>query len=226
MARRGASPALALGLFLICALLPLTVTRDAGAAGEPAYSCKKVHTGTAQENPNPKGRPPLFIGDSTVNLPIPNLTAVGFSVNARGCRGLLEAINLARKLRQKGKLPHLVLMNDYGNGGVGDKLIGFALEALGRSRVLGFVTEWDADTGKGPAAGSDFLKHVVKRYPHRIFVLNWVRYSRPHHFAEPRPGAWFLPDRFHPNFDGAEAYAQFVSQALPLAREGRFPPLR
>lgn len=215
----------ALGLLVLCVGLTLTVAKDAGAAGEPAFSCKRTYHGTATVNPNPKGRPPLFIGDSTVNLPIPNLNAVGFSVNSRGCRGMGEAIEVATRFRQRGKLPHLVLLNDYGNGGVGDKQIGELLDIVGRRRVIGFVTEWDADTGKTPAAGTDFLKHVAKRYRHQIFVLDWIGYSRPHHFAEPRPGAWFLPDRFHPNFDGAEAYAQFVARALPVAREGRFPPL-
>jgi hypothetical protein len=225
MARRDATPTIALGLFLLCAVLALIIPRQAGAAGEPAFSCKKVYTGTAQQNPNPNGRPPLFIGDSTVNLPIPNLNAVGISVNARGCRGMGEAIALAARFRRRGKLPHLVLFNDYGNGGVGEKQIDELLDTVGPRRVIGFVTEWDADTGKTPAAGSDFLKHAAKRKPHRIFVLNWIQYSRPHHFAEPKPGAWFLPDRFHPNFTGADAYAQFVGRALPLAPEGKFPPL-
>jgi hypothetical protein len=54
-------------------------------------------------------------------------------------------------------------------------------------------------------------------------VLDWVKYSLDHHKAEPKPGAWFLPDLFHPNFDGAAAYAQFLSRALPFAKDGRFP---
>jgi hypothetical protein len=225
MARRDASPTIALGLFLLCALLPLTMPQHAAAAGEPGFGCKRTYHGTADVNPNPKGRPPLVIGDSTVLLTIPNLNAVGYSVNARGCRGFQEAVNVATKLRAKHRLPHLVLINDYGNGGASDKLIGYALDALGPSRVLGLVTEYDADTGKGPARGTDVLQQAAKRYPHRIVLLNWVGYSRPHHKVEPKPGAWFLPDLFHPNFDGAEAYAQFLAQALPLAREGVFPPV-
>jgi hypothetical protein len=69
------------------------------------------------------------------------------------------------------------------------------------------------------------LFKAARQYPHRIFVLDWVRYSRPHHSAEPAPGAWFLPDLFHPNYTGAQAYADFLAQALPLAKNGRFPPL-
>ena len=194
-----------------------------GAAGEPAFGCKKVHRGKAQVDPNPKGRAPVALGDSTMILPIPNLSAVGYSVNARGCRGFKEAINIARKLKAKHHLPHLVLINSYGNGGVNPGLIAEALGVLGKRRVLGLVTAYNADTGKPPAPDTDVLFKAARRYPHRIFVTDWVKYSRPHHAAEPTPGAWFLPDLFHPNFTGADAYAQFLAGSLRFARSGKFP---
>src|SRR4051794_28628809 len=90
----------------------------AHATGEPVYGCKKIHRGEASVNPNPKGLPPVAIGDSTMILPIPNLDTVGYSVNARGCRGFRESINIAARLKRKHKLPHLVMINAYGNGGV------------------------------------------------------------------------------------------------------------
>jgi hypothetical protein len=193
------------------------------AAGEPAFGCKKIHRGDADVNPNPKGLPPVTIGDSTMILPIPNLDAVGYSVNARGCRGFKESINIAARLKRKHKLPHLVMINAYGNGGVNPGLITRALKVLGKKRVLGLITAYNADTGHPPAPDTDILFKSARRYPHRIFVLDWVKYSHPHHKAEPKVGAWFLPDLFHPNFTGADAYAQFLSQALPMARQGRFP---
>ena len=72
-----------------------------GAVGEPEFGCKQVHRGAATVNPNSKGRAPVALGDSTMLLPIPNLDAVGYSVNARGCRGFREAVNIARKLKAK-----------------------------------------------------------------------------------------------------------------------------
>ena len=203
-------------LSLLCVSTALT-------AGEPEYGCKRVHGANAQVNPSPRGLPPMVIGDSTVILPIPNLTAVGYSVNARGCRGIKEATAVAAKLRRKHKLPHLVLINDYGNGGINSDRIQEALDVLGTSRVLGLVTEYNADTGRPPAPDTDVLFQARKRYPHRIVVLDWVKFSRRHHAAEPKAGAWFLPDLYHPNYTGAAAYAQFLSRALPLARDGRFP---
>jgi hypothetical protein len=211
------------GLIAAVALCALAWVSSADAAGEPGFGCKQVHHGTAQVNPNPKGRPPIVIGDSTVLLPKSNLTAVGYSVNARGCRGFEEAVTVAVTLRRKHRLPHLVLINDYGNGGVTLDLIKGALSAIGKSRVLGLVTEYDADTGHPPAPDTDVLFKARRLFPHRIAVLDWVRHSLPHHAAEPKPGAWFLPDLFHPNFAGAAAYAQFLARALPLAEDGRFP---
>jgi hypothetical protein len=131
--------------------LSVAFASAAHGAGEPDFGCKKVHRGKATVDPNTKGRAPLAIGDSTMLLPIPNLAAVGYSVNARGCRGFREAINIARKLKAKHHLPHLVLINAYGNGGVNPTLIQDALSVLGRRRVLGLVSEYNADTGHPPA---------------------------------------------------------------------------
>jgi len=218
----------AVGIAALCILAGVAlvgIAPEAHGAGEPAFNCKGIHRGTADFDPNPKGPAPVAIGDSTMILPIPNLDSVGFSVNARGCRGFKEAINIARRLKAKGRLPHLVMINAYGNGGVNPGLISEALGVLGPKRVLGLVTAYDADTGHPPAPDTDVIFNAAKRYPRRIFVLDWVKYSLSHHAAEPTPGAWFLPDLFHPNYTGAAAYAGFLSQALPLARPGRFPPL-
>jgi len=222
MARRRDAASAALLAAAILAVALLSAPRS-GAAGEPAFNCKGVHTGKAQIDPNPKGRAPVAIGDSTMILPIPNLGSVGFSVNARGCRGFKESINIARRMKAKGRLPHLVMINAYGNGGVNPGLISEALGVLGKKRVLGLVTAYNADTGEPPAPDTDVLFKAAKRYPHRILVLDWVKYSLPHHAAEPTPGAWFLPDLFHPNFTGADAFAQFLAGALPFARNGKFP---
>jgi hypothetical protein len=196
-----------------------------GAVGEPGFNCKQIHGKPAQVNPNPGGRPPVAIGDSTMLLPIPNLTAVGYSVNARGCRGFREAVNIAARIKAKHKLGHLVLTNAYGNGGVNPTLIADMLSVLGPHRVLVLVTAYNADTGKPPAPDTDELFRAERQYPHRIAVIDWVAYSRSHHKADPKPGAWFLPDLFHPNFAGADAYAQFLATALPLAVNGTFPPI-
>lgn len=187
------------------------------AAGEPAFGCGHEHTAEAQRNPyGPNdGPPPIAIGDSTMLLPIPDLTRVGFDVNAKGCRGFKQSVWIARDMRNRGDLPRIVLTNAYGNGGVNDDLINFALKVLGPERTLVLVTAYDADTGEPPAPDTDVLVQAAEDHPDRIKLLDWVRYSLPHHKVEPAPGAWFLPDLFHPNFIGADAYANFLAQVLP-----------
>ena len=62
---------------------------------------------------------------------------------------------------------------------------------------------------------TDVLVKAAQDHPDQIKLLDWVKYSLPHHKVEPAPGAWFLPDLFHPNFTGAPAYANFLAQVLP-----------
>jgi hypothetical protein len=59
------------------------------AVGEPEFGCGHVHTAQALRNPYGTGHgpPPIAIGDSTMLLPIPDLTRDGFEVNGLGCRG-------------------------------------------------------------------------------------------------------------------------------------------
>ena len=199
------------------ALAVLCQAPSAFGAGEPAFGCGHVHTAEAQRNPyGPNdGPPPIAIGDSTMLLPIPDLTRVGFDVNAKGCRGFKQSIWVARDLRNQDKLPKLILINAYGNGGVDDELIRFALKVIGPKRTLVLVTAYDADTGAPPAPDTDVLVKAAKDHPDQIKLLDWVKYSLPHHKVEPAPGAWFLPDLFHPNFTGAPAYANFLAQVLP-----------
>jgi hypothetical protein len=205
------------------ALLALSLPSAALAQEEPAapgrvpLTCGGEHTGKAKFNPyGPNdGPPPIAIGDSTMLFPIPDLNKVGFDVNARGCRGFKQAIWIARDMRNRGVLPKLILINSYGNGGVDDDLIKFALKVIGPKRTLGLITAYDADTGEPPAPDTDVLVQAAKDHPDQIQLLDWVKYSLPHHKVDPEPGAWFLPDLFHPNIVGSAEYAKFLSQALP-----------
>jgi hypothetical protein len=198
-------------------LVALWQPAAAPATGEPSFGCGHVHTAPALRNPYgpDDGPPPIAIGDSTMLLPIPDLTRVGFDVNAKGCRGFKQSVWVARDLRNRGILPHQILINAYGNGGVNRDLIKFALKVIGPKRELVLVTAYDADTGHPPAPDTDVLVQAARDHPDQIKLLDWVRFSLPHHKVDPAPGAWFLPDLFHPNFAGAHAYGNFLAQVLP-----------
>ena len=185
---------------LALALVALWPAPSAMAAGEPAFGCGHIHTAEAQRNPyGPNdGPPPIAIGDSTMLLPIPDLTRVGFDVNAKGCRGFKQSVWVARDLRNRGVLPRLILINAYGNGGVNDDLIKFALKVIGPKRTLVLVTAYNADTGEAPAPDTDVLVKAAKDHPDQIKLLDWVKYSLPHHKVEPGPGCLVPPRPLSP----------------------------
>jgi len=209
------------GLLLACSLPASSVATNGGnpyvVPGRVALNCGHEHTSPAKFNPyGPKhGPPPIAIGDSTMLFPIPDLNKVGFDVNAAGCRGFKQAVWVARDMRNRGVLPRLILINSYGNGGVNSGLIKFALKVIGPKRTLVLVTAYDADTGHPPAPDTDVIVQAARDHPDQIKLLDWVKYSLPHHKVDPAPGAWFLPDLFHPNIAGSHAYADFLSQVLP-----------
>ena len=212
---------LGIGLLLACLLPAPAAAQDSSnpyvVKGRVALNCGHEHTSPAKVNPyGPNdGPPPIAIGDSTMLFPIPDLNEVGFDVNAKGCRGFKQAVWVARDMRNRGVLPRLILINSYGNGGVNPGLIKFALKVIGPKRTLVLVTAYDADTGHPPAPDTDVIVQAARDHPRQIKLLDWVKYSLPHHKVDPAPGAWFLPDLFHPNIAGSHAYADFLSQVLP-----------
>ncbi len=80
-------------LCIVLTMVGLWQASGALAVGEPEFGCGHVHTAQALRNPYGTGHgpPPIAIGDSTMLLPIPDLTRVGFDVNALGCRGSSRA---------------------------------------------------------------------------------------------------------------------------------------
>src|SRR3954469_21606267 len=113
-------------------------------------------------------------------LPIPDLTRVGFDVNGLGCRGFKQAVWVARDMRNRGVLPKLILINFYGNGGVNDDLIKFALKVIGPKQALVLVPTYPRATGPPPAPNTDVLVKAAKDHSDQIKLLDWVKYSLPH----------------------------------------------
>ena len=155
-------------------------------------------------------------------LPIPDLTRVGFDVNAKGCRGFKQSVWVARDLRNRGKLPKLILINAYGNGGVNDDLIKFALKVIGPKRTLVLVTAYDADTGHPPAPDTDVIVKAAKDHPDQIKLLDWVKLlpaAPPRRSRARAPGS--CPTSSTRTSPGAHAYGNFLAQVLPGGRRRR-----
>jgi hypothetical protein len=164
------------GVFLACLLLS-AVGADAAVAG-----CGGViyHAPT---HINPRHRPPLAIGDSTMLLAVRPLARIGIEANARGCRPVYEGLNLLAKRRRQHRLPKVVLLHLGLNGGISTNLVRRAMRILGPRRTLVLTT---------PRGGHDsrVIRSAGRRWPRRVKVLDWVRAYHGHreYFSEPSPG--------------------------------------
>ena len=159
-----------------------------------------------------RGRPPLAIGDSVMLLAIDKLADVGYNVNARGCRGLQEAIGIIKQAESAGKLGHLVVVAVGADYTISMSEVRKTLEILGgrhgEKRILGLVTPRELGGGSGNDA--DVVREAGERYKNRVKVLDWVNK------AGGNPN-WFQPDGIHLTDSGADAYANLFKKGLKYA---------
>jgi hypothetical protein len=151
---------------------------------------------------------PLAIGDSTMLLAAYPLAAAGFEVNAHGCRQYGEALALLRARRAAGKLPHMVVVALGADGVVTPDDVGVTLGLLCCHSWLVLVTPRELGGGSGSDAA--VMRQDARAHPHRIILLDWVKYSAGH-------GNWFQPDGLHLTTAGAAAFTQLLKRALPDA---------
>jgi hypothetical protein len=180
-------------------LVALPASADAG--------CGYVQTSAAKKNVS-NGPPPLAIGDSVMLLAVDPLARQGFNVNARGCRQWHEGEAILRRKKRLHRLPRLVVMALGTNWYITRDDIGHTRRMLGKHHVLAIVTPrepngiYSGDAKRVRAAG--------RAHPHRIKVLDWVRYSRGQ-------GSWFGPDGIHLTYTGVTNYVRFIRRSLPWA---------
>lgn len=160
-------------------------------------------------------RAPLIIGDSVLLGAIPQVSALGFEVNTRGCREWSEGDRILWGRRHAHTLPHEVAMFLGADWTVSMKQIRYALNLVGKNRVLVLLTPREVGGFGGQDAAN--VRRAGRLHPGRVLVLDWVRYTAKH------PN-WFAPDGLHLGYGGADALARLLRQALPYAEPGRFPP--
>lgn len=185
-----------------------------GHPGAAAADCGGVQSAPAQNWHRPY-RPPLAIGDSTMLLALPQLTASGFDVNAHGCRQFPEALTLLSGLARADRLPHLVVIALGADGSVTPGDIAETLRILGRSRQLVLVTP--RELGGGSGSDAETVRASVRTRPLQVHVVDWVHESEGH-------PEWFQPDGLHLTFSGADAFARSLRRALAYAAPAP-PPL-
>ena len=187
---------LSVALALLAGALALPAAAHAACGGvKRAYP---DHAGT--DDP-----PPLAVGDSVMLGAMDELVAAGFEVDTRGCRQMTEGLELLRARARAGRLAATVVVALGTNWIVTTGEIRHALRILGRERVLGLVTPREADG----AVTSDQanMRAAGRRWPRRVKVLDWVRYSSGH-------PSWLGGDGLHLTPDGARGFARLLGRAF------------
>lgn len=200
------------GFAALAALITLAMLPAASAGFDPA--CGSVETAQARKNVNPRGHPPLAIGDSTMLLALPALAREGYQVNAHGCRQIEEGLDVMREMKRAKRLPHLVVIALGADASISPRQLAKAFHVAGPKRVLGLVTP--IELGGGTSSDADVVRAAARRHPKRSILLDWVAYSAGH-------GSWFQPDNLHLTFEGADGFARLLRQALPYAKAGAMP---
>jgi hypothetical protein len=166
--------------------------------------CGGVVTERAQRDAGP-GPAPLAIGDSVMLGAVDELAAVGFDVDARGCRQMSEAIDVLATHKRAGRFPSLAVVFVGANWTIATSEIRAALRVVGPDCVLGLVTP--RETGGGSGSDAAVVRAAGRHWPDRVRVLDWVAYTAGH-------GEWFAPDGLHLGPGGADAMARLFRTAL------------
>jgi lysophospholipase L1-like esterase len=181
--------------------------------GAVAHACGGVKTAAAVKRGG-GGRAPLVIGDSVLLGAVSQVAAAGFEVNTRGCRQMREGLQIIAARKRAKTLPHLVVIALGANGSIAASQIREAMRLVGRDRVLGLVTP--RELGGGESSDARNIRAAGRRFPGRVIVLDWVRFSAGQ-------GGWFAGDGLHLGPGGARGLARLLRGALALAVEPLCP---
>ena len=136
---------------------------------------------------------------------VDRLVAAGFEVDARGCRQMAEGVKLLAARERRDALPGIVVVALGTNWIVTTAQIRQALRILGPGRVLGLVVPRELASVRTPNRRN--IRAAGRRWPDRVKVLDWVRYSAGR-------ASWFAGDGLHLAPAGARAFTRLLSTAF------------
>jgi hypothetical protein len=154
---------------------------------------------------DPASGAPLAVGDSVMLGAVDPLVAAGFEVDAKGCRQMADGVKL---LAARRRLPGTVVIALGTNWIVTTAQIRQALRILGPGRVLGLVVPRELEGVR--TSNRRNIRAAGRRWPQRVRVLDWVRYSSGH-------ASWFAGDGLHLTASGARGFTRLLSRALDWA---------
>ena len=172
------------------------------AAPDPARACGSTYSYGAKKNAN-FGKPPLIIGDSTMVIAAPKLAQKGFISNARECRQWSEGLSLLDKYSNKDRYGKIGVMALGSNAPLSKGEIHAALDAVGKKRILGLVTPYEAG---GRTANAKLMRKEAHKHK-QILLIDWVHHSQHH-------PEWFAGDGIHVTYGGAAEQARYYAHRV------------
>lgn len=157
-------------LITVLALVGLAVLPSAALGGTALQPCGDVLKRPPTRDTG-EGLPPLVIGDSIAGWAVPALNNMGFRTNTQNCRTFAGGVAELLALRERHKIPELVIMNLGTGGTLKMKQIERALRLIGSHRRLGLVTprEFKPGFGKGKRK---LMREANRRFPN-VVLFNW-----------------------------------------------------
>ena len=188
-------------IWLAALALALAWAPEAGAVG----ACDTIKR--AQPSRTGPGilRAPMFIGDSSMLLGVPEMGRLGFDADARGCRQASAAVDMIAA-RPKARRPRMVVLGVGANGPVAWSTLRRALRLVGKRGMLGLVT------GAGQTGAPAVMRRFARAHRRRTTLIDWVA-TNPYRYGG---------DGIHIGTAGEEREARFihrhVRQYMPPSR--------
>ena len=180
----------------------------AATGGEIEEPCELRHR--AAPRVNIADPAPLVLGDSVMWFAVEPLAELGFRADAKGCRMYHQGRRMLERMRARGALPRHVVMALGTNWEIPMREIELTLPVVeGRHRL--FLVTPRHRRGE-PDRDAETIREAARRYPRKVGVLDWKRYSRGKR-------GWFGSDGLHVTRKGRDAYVRCIKQALPRYRD-------
>lgn len=183
-----------------------------------AFWMAPAHAATCQDRANIRQQDryaPFAVGDSVMLAAAEELAEHGFAVDAQACR----MYNQGLEVMGSRQLPDVLVVALGSNASVSAAQVRSTLEMVGPFSRVVFVLP--RALGGGPDADGRVFRAAETAYPDQVTTLDWPGYSEPH-------GEWLAPDGLHLTSAGAQAFADFIAEAVQFAPVDpvELPPLK
>jgi peptidoglycan/LPS O-acetylase OafA/YrhL len=178
-----------------------TAATDAGGSVVPPVTVAETTTTTAPPVPIAE----FALGDSVMLGAAPQLSQLGFTVDAIESRAFVNGLDTILQLNEQGRLGDVVVVHLGTNGPIEPDDMTRMMEALAGVPQVLLLT---VDVPRDYTAGNNALIYdTVNTYPN-VALLDWAG------LADACPGNCFYTDGYHLRPDGQVYYATLIDSAL------------